>query len=134
MQELNDFAQMMDFALERGELAKYKAILLATGCRDVSQAAELGKYRWMEEYRFLPYQDERDPAEYGAAWLKKKLGEDARLVPDQGLEELGRCLMERDHVQETDYGPIQWISKSFAPFRGARRKEGGCGTEWRPCS
>ncbi len=109
MQELNDFAQMMDFALERGELAKYKAILLATGCRDVSQAAELGKYRWMEEYRFLPYQDERDPAEYGAAWLKKKLGEDARLVPDQGLEELGRCLMERDHVQETDYGPIQRV-------------------------
>ena len=39
LQELNEFAQMMNFALERGELAKYKAILLATGCRDVSQVA-----------------------------------------------------------------------------------------------
>lgn len=108
LQELNEFAQMMDFALERGELAKYKSLILATGCRDVTQAAELGKYRSMEEYRFLPYQGERDPAEYGAGWLKK-LGEDARLVPDEGLEELGRRLMERDNVQVTDYGPIQRV-------------------------
>ena len=33
--DLNEFAQMMDFALERGEIAKYKALILATGCRDV---------------------------------------------------------------------------------------------------
>lgn len=109
LQELNDFAQMMDFALERGELAKYKAILLATSCRDVSQAAELGKYRWMEEYRFLPYQGEGDPEKYAANWLKKTLGKEARLVPDEGLEELGRRLMERDHVIETGYGPVRRV-------------------------
>lgn len=109
LQELNDFAQMMDFALERGELAKYKAILLATGCRDVSQAAKLGKYRSMKEYRFLPYQGEGDSAEYAANWLKKTLGKEARLVPNEGLEELGRRLMERDHVVETGYGPIRRV-------------------------
>lgn len=109
LQEINGLARIMDFALARDELAKYKAILLATGCRDVRLAAELGRQRSMEEYRFLPYQNENGPEEYAAGWLKKKLGRDAALVPDLGLEELGRRLMERDHVTETNYGPIQRI-------------------------
>lgn len=107
LHDLNEFARMMDSALARGEIAKYKAMVLATGCHDVKKAAELGKQRSMEEYRFLPYQGENGPEEYAADWLKKKLGQDAALVPDQGLEELGRRLMERDHVAQTNYGPLQ---------------------------
>ena len=107
--EINGLARIMDFALARDELAKYKAILLATGCRDVRLAAELGRQRSMEEYRFLPYQNENGPEEYAAGWLKKKLGRDAALVPDLGLEELVRRLMERNHVTETNYGPIRRI-------------------------
>ena len=109
LHDLNEFARMMDFALARGELAKYKAILLVTGCRDAAQAAELGKQRSMAEYRFLPYQGENGPEEYATDWLKKKLGQDAALVPDRSLKELGRRLMERDHVAQTNYGSIQRI-------------------------
>ena len=39
----------------------------------------------------------------------QKLGRDAALVPDLGLEELVRRLMERNHVTETNYGPIRRI-------------------------
>lgn len=109
LHDLNEFARMMDFALARGEIAKYKAMVLATGCHDVKMAAELGKQQWMRQYRFLPYQGENSPAKYAAGWLKKKLGEDAALVPGQSLEELGRRLMERDHVAQTNYGPIQRV-------------------------
>ena len=109
LHDLNEFARMMDFALARGEIAKYKAMVLATGCHDVKMAAELGKQQWMRQYLFLPYQGENSPAKYAAGWLKKKLGEDAVLVPGQSLEELGRRLMERYHVLETNYGPIQRV-------------------------
>lgn len=105
LHDLNEFARMMDFALAWGELAKYKAILLATGCRDVKLAAELGKQRSMVEYRFLPYQGENGPEEYA----RKKPGQEASPLPGQSLEEPGCRLMEQDHVRETDYGPIQRV-------------------------
>ena len=57
LHDLNEFARMMDFALARGEIAKYKAMVLATGCHDVKMAAELGKQQWMRQYLFLPYQE-----------------------------------------------------------------------------
>ena len=105
LRDINELARMMDFALARGELAKYKAILLATGCQDVELAAELGEQRSMVEYRFLPYQGENGPEDYA----RKKLGQDASLLPGQSLVELGRRLMERDHVAQTNYGPIQRV-------------------------
>ncbi len=109
LQDINEFALMMNLALARGEIAKYKAMLLATGCQDVELAAELGKQRSMEQYRFLPYQGENSPTEYAAGWLKKKLGEDAALIPKTALESLGQALIERDHVIQTNYGPIRRV-------------------------
>lgn len=105
--DLNEFAQMMDFALERGEIAKYKALVLATGCRDAAQAAELGRQQSMAEYWFQPNQGETGPTAYASSWLKKKLGKDAALIPDQGLEQLGRRLMEQGNITDTEYGLIQ---------------------------
>ena len=105
--DLNEFAQMMDFALERGEIAKYKALVLATGCRDAAQAAELGRQQSMAEYWFQPNQGENGPTAYASSWLKKKLGKDAALIPDQGLERLGRRLIERENIADTEYGLIQ---------------------------
>lgn len=105
--DLNEFARMMDFALERGEIAKYKALILATGCRDAAQAAELGRRQSMEEYWFQPNQGENGPTAYASIWLKKKLGKDAALIPDQGLEKLGRRLMEQGNITDAEYGLIQ---------------------------
>ena len=105
--DLNEFAQMMDLALERGEIAKYKALVLATGCRDAAQAAELGRQQSMAEYWFQPNQGETGPTAYASSWLKKKLGKDAALIPNQGLEKLGRRLIERENIADTEYGLIQ---------------------------
>ena len=105
--DLNEFAQMMDFALERGEIAKYKALILATGCLDVAQAAELGRQQSMEEYQFQANQGKNGPIACASSWLKKKLGEDAALIPNQGLEKLGHSLMEQGIIADTEYGLIQ---------------------------
>ena len=101
--DIDVLARTMDFVLRHGELAKYKAILLATGCQDVELAAMLGEQRSMAEYRFLPYRGENGPEDY----VRNRLGPDASPQPGQSPEELGRRLMERDHVVETSYGPIR---------------------------
>ena len=105
--DLNEFAQMMDFALERGEIAKYKALVLATGCRDAAQAAELGRCQSMEEYQFQANQGKNGPIACASSWLKKKLGKDAALIPNQGLEKLGHSLMDQGIIADTEYGLIQ---------------------------
>ena len=61
----------------------------------------------MEEYQFQANQGENGPTAYASSWLKKKLGKDAALIPDQGLEKLGYRLMERGIIADTEYGLIQ---------------------------
>ena len=67
--DLNEFAQMMDFALERGEIAKYKALILATGCLDVAQAAELGRQGVLAPLYMMPLRFGGEESERNRLWV-----------------------------------------------------------------
>ena len=110
LQDIGLFSQRMERAQELGLLAKYKAVLQATGCQDVKRAAELGHIQTLKEYQLIPPEPETElerSALYAKMWLQKKLGMNGEALFGQNLEELGRCLMERHHVESTDYGLIQ---------------------------
>ena len=61
----------------------------------------------MEEYQFQANQGKNGPIACASSWLKKKLGKDAALIPNQGLEKLGHSLMEQGIIADTEYGLIQ---------------------------
>lgn len=112
LQDIGLLARRMDSVQELGLMAKYKAVLQATGCQDVELAAELGRRQVLAKYRLIPPQGDRGaPAQYAVEWLRKKLGEDAEVVFPRDMEHMGRCLVERHNVEETDYGLVQWTGR-----------------------
>ena len=92
---------MMDIVQRKEELDKYKAILLAAGCRDIVQAAELGSRRAMSRHRFFPLERRSGPAAYAIYHFWKWQYQDVSRLSDRELEEAGRALMERDNIRET---------------------------------
>ncbi len=100
---------MLAFRLEElevdGELAKYKAVLAATGCDDIAQALTLADE--LDQYIFDP--DLLEPDEVASGHLKELLPEEelTALLPNVVLYRYGQALMEQSGGKLTRYGYVQ---------------------------
>lgn len=100
---------LLAFRLEElevdGELAKYKAVLAATGCDDIAQALTLAD--GLDQYAFDP--EPREPDEVASGHLKNLLPEEelTALLPNVILYRYGQALMEQSGGKLTRYGYIQ---------------------------
>ena len=88
-----------------GELAKYKAVLAATGCDDIAQALTLAD--GLDQYAFDP--EPREPDEVASGHLKELLPEEelTALLPNVVLYRYGQALMEQSGGKLTRYGYVQ---------------------------
>ena len=88
-----------------GELTKYKAVLEATGCEDISRALTLADE--LDRYRFDP--EPREPDEVAIGHLKGLLseGELAALLSHVNLYRYGQTVMEQGGGKLTGYGYVQ---------------------------
>ena len=88
-----------------GELAKYKAVLAATGCDDIAQALTLAD--GLDQYAFDP--EPREPDEVASGHLKNLLPEEelTALLPNVVLYRYGQALMEQSGGKLTRYGYVQ---------------------------
>lgn len=102
--EINRFAGMLKELEEQGELRTFKAVLQATGCRDIEQAGELGEN--IEE-TYVLFTEEADPTEVAREWLCEQYAEDIELFSDEELCHIGRRYMEKYPTVQTDYGYLQ---------------------------
>ena len=100
---------LLAFRLEElevdGELAKYKAVLAATGCDDIAQALTLAD--GLDQYAFDP--EPREPDEVASGHLKELLPEEelTALLPNVVLYRYGQALMEQSGGKLTRYGYVQ---------------------------
>ena len=90
-----------------GELAKYKAVLAATGCEDIAQALALAD--GLDQYAFDP--EPREPDEVAIGHLQELLpkGALAALLPSVNLYRYGQTVMEQGGGKLTKYGYVQPI-------------------------
>ena len=88
-----------------GDLTKYKAVLEATGCDDISQALALADD--LDRYSFDP--EPREPDEVASGYLKGLLPEEdlAVLLPNVNLYCYGQKLIEQSGGKLTGYGYVQ---------------------------
>lgn len=88
-----------------GELPKYKAVLEATGCDDISRALTLADE--LDGYAFDP--DLLEPDEVASRYLKGLLPkkELAALLPNVNLYRYGQKIMEQSGGKLTGYGYIK---------------------------
>ena len=88
-----------------GDLTKYKAVLEATGCDDISQALALADD--LDRYSFDP--EPREPDEVASGYLKGLLPEEdlAALLPNVNLYCYGQKLIEQSGGKLTGYGYVQ---------------------------
>ena len=108
--EINQFAKQMDHAIQHGPLPKYKAVLQATGCRDVEIAAELGSSQTLAEYQLsAPQRDMDAPTAYAVKWVQEHFGRGSEMEFLRDIRDMKRSLMAHDNIGKTDYGLIQRI-------------------------
>lgn len=102
LENLNALAVCLDGARAMGKLPLYKALLEATECESVEDAAKLGCR--LHEYRLDS--SITDAADYAKTHLASKLGADeaSRIAKRQDLREYGQELAESKNVVVTDYG------------------------------
>ena len=88
-----------------GELTKYKAVLVATGCEDIAQALTLAD--GLDQYAFDP--EPREPDEVASGHLKGLLPEEelTALLPNVVLYRYGQALMEQSGGKLTGYGYVR---------------------------
>ena len=88
-----------------GDLTRYKAVLEATGCDDISQALALADE--LDRYSFDP--EPREPDEVASGYLKGLLPEEdlAALLPNVNLYCYGQKLIEQSGGKLTGYGYVQ---------------------------
>ncbi len=88
-----------------GELAKYKAVLAATGCDDVAQVLTLADK--LDHYSFDP--ELREPDEVASGYLRGLLPkkELAALLPNVNLHCYGQKIMEQSGGKLTGYGYVR---------------------------
>ncbi len=88
-----------------GELTKYKAVLEATGCDDISRALTLADE--LDRYSFDP--EPREPDEVAIGRLKGLLPEEElpALLPNVSLYAYGQKVMEQTGGKLTGYGYVQ---------------------------
>lgn len=88
-----------------GELAKYKAVLAATGCDDVARALTLADE--LDHYSFDP--ELLEPDEVASGYLKGLLPkkELAALLPNVNLHRYGQMIMEQSGGKLTGYGYVR---------------------------
>lgn len=106
----------------QGELPKYKAILAANDCRELSEMIALA--RGIDAYFFEP--QTRSPEDVARGELGLVLcGQDAEtLLPYIDLHSYGRALLERDQAVVTRYGLVeqdktqQTMEEHQAPHQG----------------
>ena len=90
-----------------GDLTRYKAVLEATGCDDISQALALADD--LDRYRFDP--EPREPDEVASGHLKGLLSEEdlAALLSNVNLYCYGQELVEQSGGKLTGYGYVRPI-------------------------
>lgn len=103
-----------------GDLTKYKAVLEATGCDDISQALALADD--LDRYRFDP--EPREPDEVASDHLKRLLPEEdlAALLPNVNLYCYGQELIEQNGGKLTGYGYVQ---PSIGPVQDMEPQKNG---------
>ena len=103
-----------------GDLTKYKAMLEATGCDDISQALALADD--LDRYRFDP--EPREPDEVGSGHLKRLLPEEdlAALLPNVNLYCYGHKLIEQSGGRLTGYG---YVRPSIGPVQNMGPQKNG---------
>lgn len=103
-----------------GELAKYKAVLAATGCDDIARALALADE--LDQYAFDP--EPREPDEVASGHLKGLLPEEelAALLPNVVLYRYGQTLMEQSGGKLTRYGYVQ---PAAGPVQGMEPQKNG---------
>lgn len=103
-----------------GELTKYKAVLEATGCDDISQALALADD--LDRYRFDP--EPREPDEVASGHLKGLLPEEdlAALLPNVNLYCYGQELVEQSGGKLTGYG---YVRPSIGPVQDMGPQKNG---------
>ncbi len=104
IREINRFAEMLAELEEQGELRTFKAVLQATGCRNIEQAGELGEN--IEE-TYVLFTEEADPIEVAREWLCEQYASDIELFSDEDLHNIGWRYMEKYPTVQTDYGYLQ---------------------------
>lgn len=93
----------------QGQLTKYKAILAANNCEDLSRALSLAGT--VDEHLFEPKAG--SPEDVAREELEVVICEkDAEtLMPYIDLQGYGRALLERDHAVITEYGLVEWAGR-----------------------
>ncbi len=97
-----------------GDLTKYKAVLEATSCDDISRALALADE--LDRYSFDP--EPREPDEVASGHLKELLPEEdlAALLPNVNLYQYGQAVVEQSGGKLTGYGYVRpAVEQALAP-------------------
>ena len=103
--QLAELAQCLSELDARGEMPKYKALLAAENCSDLSRMIALAGT--VSEYLLEPQISAPEAAALGELNVILR-GQDAEtLLPHIDLAGYGRALLERDHARITGYGLLE---------------------------
>ena len=103
--QIMELAQCLSALDARGELPKYKAILAAEQCSDLSGMISLaGK---LDEYIFEPNPRSAEDVAWGELSIIVSSQDAETLTPYIDLTGYGRALLERDQAMLTGYGLIE---------------------------
>lgn len=124
--DMDDFQQLNELALEIraiqscGELSKYKALLEAAECGDISEAVKLAQD--LDSYSFES--EIADPSAYAESVLEKlEIPLPQKFFEMSILSAYGEELMEHNNVHGTDYGLIG--RKDGEPIMTQEQESGG---------
>ena len=92
IEEINQFAGMLEEVEKQGHLQVYKAVLQATNCHNIEQAEELGS-NLEEEY--VLFHEKGNPIEIAREWLSEQYAEDIDLFSEEDLYHIGQRYMEK---------------------------------------
>ena len=104
IEEINQFAGMLEEVEKQGHLQVYKAVLQATNCHNIEQAEELGS-NLEEEY--VLFHEKGNPIEIAREWLSEQYAEDIDLFSEEDLYHIGQRYMEKYPTVPTEYGYLQ---------------------------
>ena len=123
MERIDLLARRLSGMEEAGTLAKYKALLIATGCDDVECALDLVDE--LDQYSLSPAL--REPDEVAKARLEQFLPDDVRetLLPHVQLYAFGKALVEAQGNEITEYGLIERTDSSPIRAEYQRPIQGG---------